>query len=31
MIGLGQKTYVPDDVFENYLENNSLGDEFTMT
>jgi len=26
MIGFGQFTYVPDDIFENYLENNGLGD-----
>ena len=26
MIGFGQKTYVPDDNFENYLESNNLGD-----
>ena len=25
-ISLAQKTYVPDDNFENYLENNGLGD-----
>jgi len=25
-IGFGQKTYVPDDIFENYLENNGMGD-----
>ena len=27
---LAQKTYVPDDVFENYLENNGLGDGFWL-
>ena len=26
MIGFGQKTYVPDDNFETYLENNGMGD-----
>jgi hypothetical protein len=26
MIGFGQKTFVPDDNFENYLESNNLGD-----
>ena len=26
IIGLGQKTYVPDDNFENYLEANGMGD-----
>ena len=26
LIGFGQKTYVPDDNFENYLESNNLGD-----
>jgi len=26
IIGFGQKTYVPDDNFENYLESNNLGD-----
>ena len=25
MIGFGQQTYVPDDAFENYLENNGMG------
>ena len=25
MIGFGQQTYVPDDNFENYLENNGMG------
>jgi Leucine-rich repeat (LRR) protein len=26
MVGFGQKTFVPDDNFENYLESNNLGD-----
>ena len=26
IVGFGQKTYVPDDNFENYLESNNLGD-----
>ena len=25
LIGFGQQTYVPDNAFENYLENNGMG------
>jgi hypothetical protein len=30
LIGLSQKTYVPDDNFENYLEANSMGDGIAL-
>jgi Leucine-rich repeat (LRR) protein len=30
MIGFGQQTYVPDDNFENYLENNGMGDGIAL-
>ena len=30
MIGFGQKTYVPDDVFEFYLEGQGLGDSIAF-
>ncbi|MDC0204478.1 leucine-rich repeat domain-containing protein [Flavobacteriales bacterium] len=30
MIGFGQKTYVPDDNFENYLEANGMGDGMAL-
>ena len=30
LLGFGQKTYVPDDNFETYLETNNLGDGITL-
>jgi hypothetical protein len=30
MIGFGQKTYVPDDIFEAYLEGNGMGDGIVL-
>mgnify|MGYP001270709982 CR=1 FL=1 len=30
MIGFGQKTYVPDDNFENYLEANGMRDGISL-